>query len=99
MLKRMQNEYIVISLYVDDRTDLPEKEQYVSKLNGKNIRNIGNKNSDLQASRYNTNSQPYYVLLDHDEQMLTPPRGHNEDVAAYIGFLDAGLKEFAERKK
>lgn len=99
VLKRMTSDYIVISLYVDDRTDLPESEQYVSKYSGKKIKTLGNKNSDLQASRYNTNSQPYYVLVDHNEQMLTPPRGYNENLVDYIAFLDAGIKEFAVRKE
>jgi thiol:disulfide interchange protein DsbD len=96
VLRRMKNDYVVISLYVDDRTELAENERYISKFSGKTIRNIGNKNSDIQASRYNTNSQPYYVLLDHNEQMLTPPRGYDEDLTAYIGFLDAGLAKFKE---
>jgi len=98
VLRRMQNDFILVSLYVDDRTDLPASEQFVSKFSGKKIETLGNKNSDIQASRYNTNSQPYYVLLDHDEQMLTPPRGYDEDVESYIGFLDAGVKKFKDDK-
>jgi thiol:disulfide interchange protein DsbD len=99
VLNRMKSDYVLVSLYVDDRTDLPESEQYVSKFSGKKIRTIGNKNGDIQASKYNTNSQPYYVLLDHEENMLTPPRGYDEDVTAYLAFLENGLKKFNETKK
>ncbi len=98
VLKRMKEDYIIVSLYVDDKTSLPESEQYVSSFSGKKIKTLGNKNSDLQASKYNTNSQPYYVLLDHNEQLLTSPRGYDEDVSAYINFLDKGIEEFKKRK-
>ena len=99
VLRRLKNDFVLISLYVDDRTELAEDERYVSKYSGKQIRTIGNKNSDIQVSKYNTNSQPYYVLLDHNENMLTPPRGYDEDKAAYIGFLEAGVKKFNETKQ
>ncbi len=94
VLKRMREEYIIASLYVDDKTTLPESEQYISSFSGKKIKTLGNKNSDLQASKYNSNSQPYYVLLDHNEQLLNVPRGYNEDINAYIAFLDKGLEAF-----
>jgi thiol:disulfide interchange protein DsbD len=98
VLKRMKEQYIIASLYVDDKTTLPESEQYVSPFSGKKIKTLGNKNSDLQASKYNSNSQPYYVILDYNEQVLVSPRGYNEDVAAYIAFLDNGIAAFHSRK-
>jgi thiol:disulfide interchange protein DsbD len=98
VLKLMKEQYIVASLYVDDKTDLPESEQYTSAYSGKKIKTLGNKVSDLQASKYNSNSQPYYVLLDHKEQLLQSPRGYNEDVNAYVTFLQKGLEEFNKRK-
>lgn len=98
VLKLMKEQYIVASLYVDDKTDLPESEQYTSAFSGKKIKTLGNKVSDLQASKYNSNSQPYYVLLDHKEQLLQSPRGYNEDVNAYVSFLQKGLEEFNKRK-
>lgn len=98
VLKRLKNDYVVISLYVDDRTELPENEKFISPTSGKRIKTLGNKNSDLQSSRYNTNSQPYYVLLDHNEQLLTPPRAYDEDKSEYVRFLDAGSKEFERRR-
>jgi hypothetical protein len=93
----MMNDYIVISMYVDDKTTLPTNEQYVSAFSDKNIKTVGNKNSDLEGSKYNINSQPYYVLLDNNEQVLTQPRAYNEDVDAYIKFLDDGLAEYKKR--
>jgi thiol:disulfide interchange protein DsbD len=98
VLKRMREDYIIASLYVDDKTSLPESEQYISTFSGKKIKTLGNKNSDLQASKYNSNSQPYYVLLDHNEQLLNSPRGYNEDVAAYVEFLDKGIAAFKKSK-
>lgn len=98
VLKRMKENFIIASLYVDDKTTLPEAEQYISKFSGKKIKTLGNKNSDLQASKYNTNSQPYYVILDHNEQLIVSPRGYNEDINAYIDFLDKGKSAFSNRK-
>lgn len=98
VLKRMKEDFVIASLYVDDKTTLPEAEQYVSSFSGKKIKTLGNKNSDLQASKYNSNSQPYYVILDHNEQVLVSPRGYNEDVTAYIEFLDKAKAAFSNRK-
>ncbi|WP_017256984.1 protein-disulfide reductase DsbD family protein [Pedobacter arcticus] len=98
VLKRLQNDYVLISLYVDDKTELPFNEQYVSSFSGKNIKTIGNKWSDLQASTFKTNSQPYYVLLNSDEKVLVAPEAFNLDVKNYIEFLDNGLARFQKMK-
>ncbi len=94
VLKRLKNDFVVISLYVDDRTALPEGEQYISKFTGKKVRNLGNKNVDLQVSMFNNNAQPLYVITDHEGSALVKPYAYNEDVAAYISFLDNGKKAF-----
>ncbi|TCO10467.1 protein-disulfide reductase DsbD family protein [Natronoflexus pectinivorans] len=91
----LANDYIIISLYVDKREPLPENEQYVSEVTGRRIRTVGNKWSDFQIERYNINSQPYYVLLNHDEESLTEPRGYNSDVQEYIIWLREGLEQFS----
>ncbi len=91
---RLANDYIIIQLYVDDKTALPENEQYISAFSGKKIKTIGNKWSDFQASKFNANSQPYYVLLDADEKLLVEPKGADYDPASYLKFLDSGIEKF-----
>ena len=76
-----------MSLYVDDRERLPESEQYVSELTGRKVRTVGNKWTDFQITRYNTNSQPYYVLLNHEEEAMNTPRGFNTDVEDFVKWL------------
>jgi thiol:disulfide interchange protein len=95
VLKRLKEDYILISLYVDDKTELPENEKYVTKA-GKNIRNIGQKWSDFQASRFNINSQPFYVIVDPEGNNLVPPQAFNLDINNYIQFLDSGKKAFSK---
>lgn len=99
VLKILENDYVLVSLYVDDKTDLPAGEQRVSDITGKKIKTTGNKWSDLQTSRFKTNSQPYYVLLDHNENLLAQPRGYDPDIELYLDFLNGGLKVFGERKR
>lgn len=99
VLKRLSEEYVLISLYVDDKTVLPVEQQTVSKTTGRKIKTTGNKWSDLQASVYNTNSQPYYVLLDNKGQILAQPRGYTPDIPTYIDFLDEGLCRYDKRKE
>lgn len=91
---RLANDYVIIQLYVDDKTALPVEEQVVSTFSGKKIKTIGNKWSDFQAAEYNANSQPFYVLLDHDGQMLVKPTGADYNPESYLDFLDSGLTQF-----
>ena len=94
VLKYLKEDYVLISLYVDDKTPLPEKEQKVSPCTGKKIRTVGNKWSEYQTCTFNTNSQPYYVLMDVDNEILNPPTGYTPDKKLYIEFLEHGLKVF-----
>ncbi len=94
VLKRLRNEYIIIALYVDDRTKLDESEWVVSEYDGKVKKTLGKKSADFQITRYKTNSQPYYVILDPNENVLVPPRSHDLNIQGYIDFLDKGLEEF-----
>ncbi len=90
VLKRLSEDYVIISLYVDDKKLLPASEQYTAST-GKEIKTTGNKWSDMQRTQYNTNSQPYYVLLDNNGKILAHPRGYTPDVATYVKFLDEGV--------
>ena len=94
VLSIISNDYVLIQLYVDDKTELPANEQYVSKFSGKTIKTIGNKWSDLQASKYNANSQPFYVLLSPDEKLLVQPQGANYNADEFAAYLTSGLKEY-----
>lgn len=94
VLSRLTNDYVVIQLYVDDKTDLAAAEQTVSKYSGKKIQTIGNKWSDLQASRFNANSQPFYVLLDTKGNLLVQPQGADYDPVSFTKYLDSGLDAF-----
>ncbi|MEY5068751.1 MAG: hypothetical protein RLZ47_613 [Bacteroidota bacterium] len=90
VLKRLKEDYVLISLYVDDKTELSDAEQYVSNFSGKKIRTIGQKWSDFQASTFKTNSQPYYVIVNAEGKQLVPAQAFNLDINNYIRFLDSG---------
>lgn len=98
VLKRLKEDYVTVSLYVDDKTNLPDSEQYFSKALDKEVVTLGDKNFDIQYSRYNMGAQPFYVLLDEDGNMLTQPRGYTSDIPTYVQFLDEGLVEFKKRQ-
>ncbi len=96
VLERLRNDFVKISLFVDDRTRLTESEQFVSDALGREraIRTIGQKWSVFQAERYGANTQPYYVILDHSENMLAPAHGYDMNVERYIEFLETGKSNF-----
>ena len=98
VLKKLREDYVLISLYVDDKTELPISEQFTSSVTGKLIRTTGNKWSEMQANNYQTNSQPFYVLLDNNGKILAHPRGYTPNVQTYTDFLAEGLCRFAKRQ-
>lgn len=100
VLKLLREDYVLISLYVDEKTALPEAEQIEVKIGEKTkkLKTIGNRWSYFQASRYGTNSQPYYVILDHNEQQLGEPAAYDPDIAKYVRWLEQGLKDFGKTR-
>jgi thiol:disulfide interchange protein DsbD len=96
--RRLNEKYVVVSLYVDDKKALPAEQQYETK-DGYPIRTIGNKWSLIEREYYKRNSQPWYVLVDNEGKLLTPPQGYTENPPDYVDYLDKGLKKFEERKK
>ncbi len=100
VLQRLRNDFVKISLYVDDRTDLPESEQFVSSALGRErtIRTVGQKWSVFQAERFGVNTQPYYVIMDHDQQPLTQPYGYNLNIDRFVDFLQTGKEEFENQQ-
>ncbi len=95
VLKRLKEDYVLISLYVDDKTELAENEKFISAFSGKNIRTIGQKWSDFQAAKFGTNSQPYYVIADHEGKVLVPPQAFDLNINNYINFLNNGKLAFS----
>lgn len=94
VLKRLNNDFIVVALYVDDKSNLPKEEWVTSTYDKKVKKTLGKKYADLQIARYNVNAQPYYVLMGLDEQTLVTPRSYNLDVNEFVKFLDAGIEAF-----
>jgi thiol:disulfide interchange protein len=90
----LNNDVVLISLYVDDKKELPENEQYVSETTGKKIKTIGNKWSDLQIKTYKANAQPFYVIVDHNIANLTEPSAYNPSIEEYYGWLQSGIGKF-----
>ena len=95
--QRIGKDYVLLQLYVDDKTDLDSAEQ-TKTPEGRTLHTIGNKWSYLQTSKFGANSQPFYVLLNPaTEEPLVPPRGANFDPVAYLDYLNSGLKAFNPR--
>jgi len=91
------NDYVLISLYVDDRK--PLEESFISSFSGKKMRTVGNKWADFQAIHFGRNSQPYYVLSSPEGKILNRPVAYTPDKAEYKAFLECGLERFEALKK
>jgi thiol:disulfide interchange protein DsbD len=87
-------DYVVVSLYVDLKTKLPEEEQYVSETTGRKVRSVGNKWTDFQISRFHRNTQPYYVILDENENQIGEGYSYDPDPDDFIEWLNEGLTKF-----
>ena len=99
VLERLKNEFVIIALYVDDKTELPMGEWITSNIDHKVKKTIGKKFADFQISRFGVNAQPYYVLLDHNQQLLIKPVARDLNPDHFIEFLDKGLAEFKARQE
>jgi len=94
VLSILKEEVVLISLYVDYKKELPVSEQKISETTGKMIKTVGNKWSDLQIKKYKTNSQPYYVLMNLEEENLNEPVGYTPDIEEYQEWLTSGIANF-----
>jgi len=101
VFNHLKNDFVLLQLVVDDKAALPANEQFVSTYSGKTITNLGGKWSDLEASRFNSNSQPFYVMLDSDGNLLTDKSGAainpspaDYDIADYNKFLESGIAAY-----
>ncbi len=91
--KMLLEDYVVVSLFVDLRKQLPESEKYTSETTGKKIRTVGNKWSDFQISHFHRNTQPYYVILNKEEQQLSDGYSYNPDPQKFADWLKNGLQK------
>ncbi len=98
VLEMLKGDYVLISLYVDEKTKLPEGEEYVSPTTGKKVKTVGNKWSDMQIREYGTNAQPYYVVLDHNEKQLHEHAAYDPDIPKFVEWLERGKNIFNETK-
>ena len=98
VLEMLKGDFVLISLYVDEKTKLPEAEQYVSPTTGKKVKTVGNKWSDMQIREYGTNAQPYYVVLDHNEKQLHEHAAYDPDIPKFVEWLERGRRIFKEGK-
>lgn len=99
----LREKFVLISLYVDDKKELPNDEQiFVNRINGgtRQLKNYGHKWAHFQTQFFQSNSQPFYVLLDSEgEKLLNKPVGYTPDVEEYASFLECGLQAFISERK
>ena len=101
VFNHLKNDFVLLQLVVDDKAALPASQFFTSTYSGKQITTLGGKWSDLEASRFNSNSQPFYVLLDSDGNLLTDKTGAiinpspaDYDIADYNKFLESGITAY-----
>ncbi|RDC65850.1 protein-disulfide reductase DsbD family protein [Adhaeribacter pallidiroseus] len=95
VLSRLKNDFVMVALYIDEKTELPASEWYTSAYDGKVKKTIGNQNADLQITRYQNNAQPFYIILDPTkEEVLVSPIAYETDVNKFIYFLDQGINTY-----
>ena len=102
ILKLLQEEFVIVALYVDDhKIKLEESERFVAKFdNKKTVKTIGDKNADIEKTFFTKNSQPYYCLMDENEELLNIPIDYAEgqDVTVFKEFLLKGIAKYKERQ-
>jgi len=99
VLQILKEDFVMVALYVDDRTELPESDWYTSDYDGKVKKTIGRQNADYQIKKYNNNAQPYYVILDNDENVVINPRAYDLSVEGFAAFLEEAKTRFKSGKK
>jgi len=87
VLRTLQEDYVIVALYTDDRTLLPEEDWYTSELDGRVKKRLGQQNVDYQITHFQTNTIPLYVKMDAEGNVLDEPRGTDLDIQSYLGWL------------
>lgn len=96
--KLLNEDYVLITLYVDDKAKLPEPVKVTENGTERTLRTVGDKWSYLQRSKFGANAQPFYVLLDNEGKPLNKSYSYDEDIQKYIDFLETGLKNHRDKK-
>ncbi len=94
ILKRLSENFIVVALYVDDKTALPQNQWYESSYDSKTKKTIGKQNADLQITQFKNNAQPLYIIMTAEGQLLVDPISYNLDIPFFLSFLDLGHTNF-----
>ena len=92
----LQEKYVMVALYADANFIHLDENDYVVKKDGTVIKTLGKKNLDYQMERFNMNAQPFYVLIDAEENVLTEPKAYDRDVENFVKFLEKGLENFSK---
>ena len=92
--KLLTEDYVLITLYVDEKTKLPEPVKVMENGKERTLRTVGDKWSYLQRSKFGANAQPFYVLIDNEGNPLNKSYSYDEDIAKYVDFLQTGLKNY-----
>lgn len=95
----LEKDYVLITLMVDDKKKLPEVIEVEENGKTSKLKTVGDKWSYLQRHKFGTNSQPYYVLLNHEGKPIGPSYAYDEDVPKYLNFLNKGLSNFKKQKE
>ncbi|AUD05028.1 cytochrome c biogenesis protein CcdA [Spirosoma pollinicola] len=94
VMSRLQNDFVILALYVDDKTELPEADWYTSTYDQKVKKTIGAQNADLQITKFNNNAQPHYCLVNKEGKLLVSPKNYDRNVTHFVAFLDSGKAKF-----
>ena len=90
VLATLRDDFVIVALYTDDRTKLPESEWYTSEVDEKVKKTIGQQNIDFEIARFRTNTIPLYVIMDADGNVVGEPKGTDLDISSYLGWLKSG---------
>lgn len=90
VLSRLQKDFVLLALYVDDKTELPESEWYTSTYDQKVKKTIGKQNADYQITRFQNNAQPFYIILSPQGELLAAPKAYDLNVDNFVAFLESG---------
>ncbi len=94
----LMNDVVLVSLYVDERTELPKEEQVYSEALGRNLKTIGNKWTAFEIEKYHNNAQPYYIIVDEDLNNYNEPLGAIYDVNEYVAWMKKGIDGYKAKK-
>jgi thiol:disulfide interchange protein DsbD len=99
VLSQLRNDFIIASLYVDDKTELPKNEWYISEYDKKEKKTLGKKNADLQVKKFGNNAQPYYLVVTPDGEVIGEPIAYEPDAQKFATHLRQAKRAFDANKK